>query len=159
MKNLADSKLCHVSCIVYCQVLISGLLGCIGAKDVTNPNKCMVSILSIISADLVLNPTKPKNHRCLFICVVALALIPTMTAKQMLPVGLLTQEVERCTGIAGVTGATPVQAFIFLKFLFAVAKIASTTSSTTVMKFFTFKSCLFYIYGTPFLVNLYSSNF
>lgn len=42
----------------------------------------------------------------------------------MLLVGLLTQEVERCTGIAGVTGATPVQAFIFLKFLFAVAKIA-----------------------------------
>lgn len=77
----------------------------------------------------------------------------------MLPVGLLTQEVERCTGIAGVTGATPVQAFIFLKFLFAVAKIASTTSSTTVIKFFTFKNCLFYIYGTSFLVNLYSSNF
>ena len=82
-----------------------------------------------------------------------------MTAKWMLPVGLLTQEVERCTGIAGVTGATPVQAFIFLKFLFAVAKIASTTSSTTVIKFFTFKNCLFYIYGTSFLVNLYSSNF
>ena len=82
-----------------------------------------------------------------------------MTAKWMLPVGLLTQEVERCTGIARVTGATPVQAFIFLKFLFAVAKIAPTTSSTTVIKFFTFKNCLFYIYGTPFLANLYSSNF
>ena len=36
-------------------MLISGLLGCIGAKDVTNPNKCMVSILSIISADLFFN--------------------------------------------------------------------------------------------------------
>ena len=74
----------------------------------------------------------------------------------MLPVGLLTQEVERCTGIAGITGltgATPVLAF-FLEFLFAVAKIASTT----VIMFFTFKNCLVYIYGTPFLVNLYSSN-
>ena len=35
-----------------------------------------------------------------------------------------------------------------LFFLFAVAKIASTT----VIMFFTFKNCFFYIYGTPFLV-------
>ena len=60
----------------------------------------------------------------------------------MLPVGFLTQEVERCTGIAGVTGATPVQAFIFLEFLIAVAKIASTT----VIMFVTFKICFLHLW-------------
>ena len=56
-----------------------------------------------------------------------------------LPVGLLAQLLERCTGIAQVKGSNPVQDWIFSGFLFATAKVASITA----MIFFTFKiSCV-----------------
>ena len=56
-----------------------------------------------------------------------------------LPVGLLAQLLERCTGIAQVKGSNPVQDWIFSGFLFAPAKVASITA----MIFFTFKiSCV-----------------
>ena len=45
----------------------------------------------------------------------------------LLPVGFLAQLVERCTGITEVKGSNPVQAWIFLGFLFAAAKFASIT--------------------------------
>ena len=45
----------------------------------------------------------------------------------LLTVGLLAQLVERCTGITEVKGSNPVQAWIFLGFLFAAAKFASIT--------------------------------
>ena len=48
--------------------------------------------------------------------------------KDLLPVGLLAQLVERCTGMAEVKGSNPVQAWIFPGFLFATAKVASITA-------------------------------
>ena len=46
----------------------------------------------------------------------------------LLPVGLLAQLVERCTGIVEVKGSNPVQAWLFSGFLFATAKVASITA-------------------------------
>ena len=46
----------------------------------------------------------------------------------LLPVGLLAQLVERCTGIAEVKGSNPVQAWILSGLLFAAAKVASVTA-------------------------------
>ena len=57
----------------------------------------------------------------------------TNESNDLLPVGLLAQLVERCTGIAEVKGSNPVQAWNFSGFLFATAKVASTI---TAMKIF-----------------------
>ena len=47
----------------------------------------------------------------------------------LLPVGLLAQLVERCTGIAEVKGSNPVQAWKFFSgFLFATAEVTSITA-------------------------------
>ena len=46
----------------------------------------------------------------------------------LLPVGLLAQLVERCTGIAEVKGSNPVQAWIFSGFLSTTAKVVSKTA-------------------------------
>ena len=46
----------------------------------------------------------------------------------LLPVGLLAQLVERCTGIAEVKGSNPVQAGILSGLLFAAAKVTSITA-------------------------------
>ena len=43
----------------------------------------------------------------------------------LLPIVLLAQLVERCTGIAEIKGSNPVQAWIFSDFLFATTKVAS----------------------------------
>ena len=57
----------------------------------------------------------------------------TNESNDLLPVCLLAQLVERCTGIAEVKGSNPVQAWNFSGFLFATAKVASTI---TAMKIF-----------------------
>ena len=45
-----------------------------------------------------------------------------------LPVGLLAQLVERCTGIAEVMGSNPVRAWIFLQLLVSVVFLAARIS-------------------------------
>ena len=45
-----------------------------------------------------------------------------------LPVGLLAQLVERCTGIAEVMGSNPVRAWIFFQVLFTTTRVSSVLS-------------------------------
>ena len=62
----------------------------------------------------------------------------------LLPVGLLSQLIERCTVIAEVKVSNPVQARIFFRYLFAAAKVASIT----VMISFHIKSQLVTLHST-----------
>ena len=48
-----------------------------------------------------------------------------------LPVSLLAQLVERCTGIAEVMGSNPVQAWIFSGLIFTTAQVVQITARIT----------------------------
>ena len=64
-----------------------------------------------------------------------------------LPVGLLAQLVERCTGIAEVMGSNPVQAWNFFQVLFTTTHFSSVLSCKDLLKFYLSTAVQIYVFS------------